>query len=578
MNTTEPQHPDTPSQPEGRDTSSPSASAPGPGLLVGGVALLVLIALVVVTAAQAQPRIFTEPELVFPSEPNSRDQLHQHVRALFRLKLRESMTPDGLGALLGDPELDVRRADGLIIEVAERASELPAEAPRVAATDDAPLPEARDRAEDTVAAAALNAATEAADQAPAARPDPAAARAALEARFAAAPQATVDDVEEVPEAEPVVAAAATDDPAGDAEAPTEAAEAPTAPNNVLTFSEAELEATGEQPGAAPVLIAEVDEGSEPAAAPEEDEAPDEDAAASEDATSDDAASEDAAASEQEAAPAEDVAARFAQAPRAVVEEISLLKELDIASADDSDAPGPEDVDALSAKELAEQTGVAPPQPIVGLKAEPLETREPDDINSEDEADEAEEADAVAATDDGAHEDHEGHDDAANTTDEGDGDVDDAPAAGAAALEVAEAARAHYGNMHFPMLKGRVATPFGVQRSTRSKATWRHTGWTIKAPSGHRVRSAGEGTVVHSGLLNGYGLTVILDHGDGLHTIYAHLKELHVLVGQSLTRGQPVGVIGSTGTLFGEQLYFELRFHGYPVNPDGWFRPADQEEG
>ncbi len=95
--------------------------------------------------------------------------------------------------------------------------------------------------------------------------------------------------------------------------------------------------------------------------------------------------------------------------------------------------------------------------------------------------------------------------------------------------------------------------------------WRHTGVDIPN-KGQPALAAQEGQVAFSGWLGGYGRLVILDHGRGLQTYYAHLSQAYVKAGERLTRGEAVGKIGCTGRCTGPHLHFETRQGGRAVNP------------
>lgn len=129
-----------------------------------------------------------------------------------------------------------------------------------------------------------------------------------------------------------------------------------------------------------------------------------------------------------------------------------------------------------------------------------------------------------------------------------------------------------GELQPPLLYGKVKVPFGTTRSLHSKTLLRHTGWTLTAPSGHRVRNISPGRVVYAGALRGYGLTVVVDHGGAYHSVYGHMRVLLVKVGDEIKQGDPLGVLGASGSIGGERLYFELRHRGRPVDPEGWFAP------
>lgn len=76
-------------------------------------------------------------------------------------------------------------------------------------------------------------------------------------------------------------------------------------------------------------------------------------------------------------------------------------------------------------------------------------------------------------------------------------------------------------------------------------------------------------MIHSGWIEGYGYAVIIDHGDGVATLYAHASRLLVSQGQTVDRGMPVALVGSTGWSTGPHLHFEVRVKGVPQNPIEW---------
>lgn len=87
--------------------------------------------------------------------------------------------------------------------------------------------------------------------------------------------------------------------------------------------------------------------------------------------------------------------------------------------------------------------------------------------------------------------------------------------------------------------------------------------------GHEIKAAADGVVVFSGYHSGYGLKVVIDHGDGLSTLYAHCSKSLVSVGDAVLKGQPVALIGATGRVTGPHLHFEVLSDSVPVNPESY---------
>jgi murein DD-endopeptidase MepM/ murein hydrolase activator NlpD len=97
----------------------------------------------------------------------------------------------------------------------------------------------------------------------------------------------------------------------------------------------------------------------------------------------------------------------------------------------------------------------------------------------------------------------------------------------------------------------------------------HEGVDIAAPSGAPVAAAASGTVIYAAWMSGYGNLVVVDHGGGLSTAYAHLSAYGAGVGQAVGQGQTIGYVGCTGHCFGSHLHFEVRLNGSPVDPLGY---------
>ncbi len=115
------------------------------------------------------------------------------------------------------------------------------------------------------------------------------------------------------------------------------------------------------------------------------------------------------------------------------------------------------------------------------------------------------------------------------------------------------------------LKGRVAHSYGSQRS----GSLRWEGWMIGAKSGESVNAVHDGHVIFSNYLRGFGLLIILNHGDGYMTLYAHNQELLKDTGDWVLSNETIARAGDTGGLDKPALYFEIRKQGQPADPQIW---------
>jgi len=132
-------------------------------------------------------------------------------------------------------------------------------------------------------------------------------------------------------------------------------------------------------------------------------------------------------------------------------------------------------------------------------------------------------------------------------------------AGPAAADPGADGRVSGSGLAWP-LRGPVTSPFG------SRWGRLHAGIDIGAGTGAPIRAAKGGTVIFAGVMSGYGNVVIIDHGGGLSTLYAHQSRLGTNDGASVAQGQVIGFVGSTGHSTGPHLHFETRVGGSPQNP------------
>lgn len=116
------------------------------------------------------------------------------------------------------------------------------------------------------------------------------------------------------------------------------------------------------------------------------------------------------------------------------------------------------------------------------------------------------------------------------------------------------------------VNGRVTSPFGYRTHPISGQQSFHKGVDFGNSRGTSIKASKGGTISHSGWISGYGNTIIINHGNGQQTLYAHADSLSVSVGQSVSQGQEVAKVGSTGNSTGPHLHFEIRVNGECVDP------------
>ncbi|MDJ0779788.1 MAG: LysM peptidoglycan-binding domain-containing M23 family metallopeptidase [Gammaproteobacteria bacterium] len=139
-------------------------------------------------------------------------------------------------------------------------------------------------------------------------------------------------------------------------------------------------------------------------------------------------------------------------------------------------------------------------------------------------------------------------------------VSTAPAANSSSEYTADAGPLRESGYIWPLRSYKVSSGFG-RRWGRL-----HAGIDLRAPKGTPIRAAADGRVVFAGFRSGYGRMVILSHGQGIETVYAHNSRNIVRQGQRVRRGEIIGNVGRSGNATGYHVHFEFRRNGRPLDP------------
>lgn len=118
----------------------------------------------------------------------------------------------------------------------------------------------------------------------------------------------------------------------------------------------------------------------------------------------------------------------------------------------------------------------------------------------------------------------------------------------------------------PINNGTISSRFGSRGSNRASS---HTGLDLAAPLGTTVTPIATGTVTFAGYQGSYGYLVIVDHGNGVESYYAHCSQIFVGVGQNVAQSTAISAVGSTGNSTGPHLHLEIRLNGVPLNPENY---------
>ena len=119
---------------------------------------------------------------------------------------------------------------------------------------------------------------------------------------------------------------------------------------------------------------------------------------------------------------------------------------------------------------------------------------------------------------------------------------------------------------FPLIYSRMSSPYGMRRHPVFKRHMYHHGIDLAAPFFSHARTIYSGRVVFADNYMGYGNLVTVEHADGFVSLYGHLSDILVSVGEVVVTGQIIGLVGATGHATGPHLHFELRHNGRSVDP------------
>ena len=128
----------------------------------------------------------------------------------------------------------------------------------------------------------------------------------------------------------------------------------------------------------------------------------------------------------------------------------------------------------------------------------------------------------------------------------------------------------YSSLNMPV-SGTISSGYGMRIHPIKKIKKFHSGVDIAAPEGTAINSVAAGTVVFSGTQKGYGKVIIVDHGEGFTTKYAHCSYINAKKGDIITAGQQIAEVGSTGASTGPHCHYEVNKNGQPVNPMKYFK-------
>ncbi len=121
------------------------------------------------------------------------------------------------------------------------------------------------------------------------------------------------------------------------------------------------------------------------------------------------------------------------------------------------------------------------------------------------------------------------------------------------------------------VNGKIVQFFGSYTNTEFNLINFRSGINIRAERGEPISAVYKGRTLYASWFKGYGNMIIIDHGSNHYTVYAHVEELFKQKGDRVETGEVIATVGDTGSIYGSRLYFEVRYHGKPMDPLLWIK-------
>ncbi len=135
--------------------------------------------------------------------------------------------------------------------------------------------------------------------------------------------------------------------------------------------------------------------------------------------------------------------------------------------------------------------------------------------------------------------------------------------------ISESPKKHWEGFFIKPVDGITTMAFGLREYINGNVRGRHRGWDFRAPVGTPVKASNNGYIVYSGFLNSFGGTIVIDHGQGVNSLYFHLSKNLAKEGDFVKKGDIVALSGNTGISSGPHLHWGLSLHNVRIDPRQW---------